>query len=213
MKKCGKCNEIKKINDFYVRKKSKDGYNNHCKDCINKRKREWELNNPEKVKNSYEKNKEKIIESRKNWALKNKEYIKNYKRKYSRSKRLMERMENDELLKSKIKISKSIGYSIKKYVNENKKYSKKSSSVDILGCTFKEFKIYIESKFKPWMTWKNYGKYNGEFDYGWDFDHIIPLSSVKTKEDIYKLNHYSNFQPLCSKVNRDIKRNYLDFIQ
>lgn len=56
------------------------------------------------------------------------------------------------------------------------------------------------------MSWDNYGKYNGEFNFGWDFDHIIPVSSAKTIEEVYKLNHYTNFQPLCSKINRDIKR-------
>lgn len=56
------------------------------------------------------------------------------------------------------------------------------------------------------MTWENYGKYNGELEYGWDIDHIIPLSSAKNEDDLLRLNHYTNLQPLCSKVNRDIKR-------
>jgi hypothetical protein len=56
------------------------------------------------------------------------------------------------------------------------------------------------------MTWDNYGLYNGELNYGWDVDHIIPLSSVKTEEELIKLNHYTNLQPLCSKINRYIKR-------
>jgi len=59
------------------------------------------------------------------------------------------------------------------------------------------------------MTWDNYGLYNGEFDYGWDIDHVIPLSSVDTIEDIIRLNNYVNLQPLCSKVNREIKRNII----
>jgi hypothetical protein len=57
------------------------------------------------------------------------------------------------------------------------------------------------------MTWDNYGLYNGELNYGWDIDHIIPLSSGKTEDDLINLNHYTNLQPLCSKINRDIKKN------
>ena len=55
------------------------------------------------------------------------------------------------------------------------------------------------------MNWENYGKYNGELNYGWDIDHIIPLSSAKSEEEVYKLNYYSNLQPLCSYTNRYIK--------
>jgi hypothetical protein len=56
-----------------------------------------------------------------------------------------------------------------------------------------------------------YGLYNGELNYGelnygWDIDHKIPLSSGKTEEKIIELNHYTNLQPLCSKINRDIKK-------
>ena len=75
-----------------------------------------------------------------------------------------------------------------------------------LGCSLEELKVYIESKFEPWMSWDNYGKYNGELNYGWDIDHITPISKANTEEDVIKLNHYSNLQPLCSRVNRDIKR-------
>ena len=56
------------------------------------------------------------------------------------------------------------------------------------------------------MSWNNRGRYNGEFNYGWDIDHIIPISSAKNEDDIIKLNHYTNLQPLCSKFNRDIKK-------
>lgn len=49
--------------------------------------------------------------------------------------------------------------------------------------------------------------HNGEKNYGWDIDHIQPLSEAKSKEEIIMLNHYTNLQPLCSKINRDIKKN------
>jgi hypothetical protein len=62
------------------------------------------------------------------------------------------------------------------------------------------------------MNWENYGKYNGELNYGWDIDHIIPISFAKTEEDVLRLNHYSNLQPLCSYINRFIKRDKYDNI-
>jgi len=60
------------------------------------------------------------------------------------------------------------------------------------------------------MTWENYGKYNGDADYGWDIDHIIPLSMAKTEEEIIKLCHHTNLQPLCSFTNRVIKKDKYD---
>ena len=43
------------------------------------------------------------------------------------------------------------------------------------------------------MNWKNYGE--------WHLDHIIPISYAKKEEEIYELNHYTNFQPLWAKDN------------
>ena len=89
-------------------------------------------------------------------------------------------------------------------------YTKKSKSCEILGCSFNELKTHLESKFEPWMNWDNRGLIkNGEFNIGWDIDHIIPLSSAKTEEEIIKLNHYTNLQPLCSMINRCIKKSKL----
>lgn len=88
---------------------------------------------------------------------------------------------------------------------KSKNYRLKNHTESILGCSFQEFKNYLESKFKPWMSWDNYGKYNGMEGFGWDLDHIIPSSYAKDEQHLIQLNHYTNFQPLCSYINRDIK--------
>jgi len=31
-------------------------------------------------------------------------------------------------------------------------------------------------------------------------------NTAKTEDEIYKLNHHTNFQPLCSVINRNIKK-------
>ena len=90
-------------------------------------------------------------------------------------------------------------------------FSKKSKTHEILGCSYEEFKLYLESKFESWMTWDNRGLYNGELNYGWDIDHIIPISSSKTENEIIRLSHFTNLQPLCSKINRDIKKDLFNF--
>ena len=43
------------------------------------------------------------------------------------------------------------------------------------------------------MSWENYGE--------WHVDHKIPLASAKTKEEVEKLFHHSNLQPLWAKDN------------
>ena len=74
-------------------------------------------------------------------------------------------------------------------------FTKKSYTSKILGCTWNEFKNYLEDN--------PYGfKINQE---GLDLDHITPISSAKSEEDIIKLNHYTNFQLLPSVYNRWIK--------
>jgi len=45
---------------------------------------------------------------------------------------------------------------------------------------------------------------------GWDIDHIIPISSAESEDDIIKLNHYTNLQPLCSYINRVVKRDKIN---
>ena len=57
------------------------------------------------------------------------------------------------------------------------------------------------------MNWGNKGLYNGTEGFGWDVDHIIPISTAVTEDDVIRLNHYTNLQPLCSYHNRFIKSN------
>jgi len=43
------------------------------------------------------------------------------------------------------------------------------------------------------MSWENRGK--------WHIDHIVPVSSAKTEQDIIKLNHYTNLRPMWASDN------------
>ena len=224
-KNCNKCNIEKDINLFRkhrsvckecmkdVRKleylknretimeRSKEYYKNNKEECKENGRKYYNEKNDEsykqKRKEYYELNKERIKEKRK-------EYLKNNKEKINENQRIYikYRTENDELFKLSKNIRTLISNTFITY-----KFKKGSKTHEILGCSFEEFKLYLESKFEPWMNWNNRALYNGELNYGWDIDHITPISSAKTKEDIINLNHYTNFQPLCSYKNRVIKRN------
>jgi len=84
-----------------------------------------------------------------------------------------------------------------------------------LGLSFEEFESYIESLFEPWMNWDNYGNINrripDEFNMTWHLDHILPTSIAENEWEVELLNHYTNFAPLCSRVNSYIKRDKLNF--
>jgi hypothetical protein len=220
MKNCKKCNIDKDLNEFNKDKTKKDGLDYRCKPC--RREYESKLYQTDKVqiyKKNYLKkynqdNKEKQIEYRKKYNQDNKEkqieYDKHYNQNNKEKIRAYERnrYKTDIIYNLRCNISASIFKSF-----TNNKHNKISNTQDILGCTFEEFKQHLEKLFEPWMTWENKGLYNGELNYGWDIDHIIPGSVAITIEDVIKLNHYTNLQPLCSKINRDIKRNRTDYYE
>ena len=214
-KVCSRCKFELNVTEFNKNKSVRDGYGCYCKSCraikrkelretngekANIRTQRWREKNPDKYisgnKKYIEQNLEKVKNTQKNYRKNNKDKVRNRKSIYQNNK-----IATDNLFKLKENIRKSILISIRR-----SGFKKTSKTANILGCSFEEFKIYIESKWQPWMNWDNHGKYNGELNYGWDIDHIIPSSSAKSEEEIVKLNHYTNLQPLCSKINRDIKR-------
>ena len=64
--------------------------------------------------------------------------------------------------------------------------------------------FYNHPKTGEKMTFDNHGLH------GWHLDHIIPLSTAKTEEDIIKLCHYTNLQPLWAEENLSKGNKILD---
>lgn len=71
------------------------------------------------------------------------------------------------------------------------------SSVKLLGCSIHRLKVWLESLFKPGMTWDNYGPT------GWHIDHKRPCASfnLRLKKDRAGCFHYTNLQPLWATEN------------
>lgn len=217
MKKCLKCKEEKEFSDFHKHKGTKDGYTSRCRECSLNEKKEYYEKNKEKVKEkvklyrennldkvkktvklNYDKNRDILLEYKKNyhienkdkldvlnsiWRDNNKDKIRNGAREYMSNRR-----KTDILFNLKEIISGLIRSSI-----ISKGYKKLHRTEIILGCSIQEFKEYIENKFIENMSWENHGD--------WHLDHKTPVSWGKNEDDIYKLNHYTNFQPLWEKDN------------
>lgn len=117
------------------------------------------------------------------YRKKNKDKINEYCRSYSKN-----RWKNDPLyrLKKNLRTRTSLAFT-------TKYWTKNSGNIDMLGTDYETAFKHIESQFKEGMTWDNRGE--------WHIDHIIPLSSAKTKEEMEKLCHYRNIQPLWKEEN------------
>jgi hypothetical protein len=215
-KVCKNCKIQKDLDSFYKNKKNKDNLQSSCKQCTNQAANLWRINNPEKIKINkkkyYEKhsvknkekikkyncdwrrkNKDKTSEYNKKWLLKNSEYQKEYRDKNKEyiKNQLQNRLNNDPDFKLKHSIRTLIRGSFKRACKGV--YKKGSKTENILGCDLYYFIEYISSKFTKDMSLNNHGE--------WHLDHIIPVSSAKTKDEIIKLNHYTNFQPLWAIDN------------
>jgi len=88
---------------------------------------------------------------------------------------------------------------------------KNTQSLKLLGLkTWQELAKHLEPQFYDHpktgekMTFDNHGFY------GWHIDHIVPLSTAKTEEDIIKLCHYTNLQPLWAEENLSKSSKILD---
>jgi hypothetical protein len=208
-KVCSKCKEEKNVCEFGKLKTSKDGFLYSCKKCNNKRSVDYRKNNPEKVleltrnwtkknpewvynrhKKWREENPEKNKELKKNWyknnPYKRKEYRENYKpRKHEQRKG---RRESDPIFA----LINNVRSRLYKYLTKLD-ITKKNKTFDIVGCNPLQLKEHLEKQFVDGMTWKNKGD--------WHIDHIIPLSSAKTEDELYKLCHYTNLQPLWAIDN------------
>lgn len=196
-KVCTQCKQQKDLINFNKNKRQKDRLQTTCKNC----QKRYNQNNKDKLKAYYDEwlceNKEsrKLVTKkyRQLNAKKYREYYKIYRLKpsFKESRRNYESYVRKNSVKFRIK--QSLRNRIRTFLINGQTKSK--STEKILGCSYQELIHYLEQKFQDGMNWNNYGLY------GWHIDHIIPLSSAKNENDLEKLCHYTNLQPLWAKDN------------
>lgn len=119
------------------------------------------------------------------WREENKKKVLNSERNYRKTRR-----SNDSLFKFLENTRSLINNSFKR-----RGCIKPRKTEEILGCSIDEFKIYILSKCPEGVTIENFSRF------GYHIDHIIPLASASSTEEIIKLCHYTNLQPLWCNDN------------
>lgn len=192
---CTICKKERELSLFSKHIRAKDGLHHDCKICASEYRKankeriaiynkQYEINNPEK---------------RKEWVMKNIAIV----REHSRKGQIKYREKNKEKIyaKHKEKLVNDPKYRFKRKFYEFIKdafrrqgFSKTNKNNEIIGCDYDFLRQYIESQFKDGMNWENI-----------HIDHIKPLSSAKTVEEITLLCHYTNLQPLFAKENQSKK--------
>lgn len=224
---CKRCDIIKNTLEFGKNKNNKDGLSIYCKECERNRSKKfneenqekrkliskkWRENNKEKQKESIrkylERNPDMVSSIRLKKYRENPEFLKKEREQrkiYYQKNKKTERKKNNEWKKNKLKtdplerIKKNIRDRIRECLTGE---NKSKRTFDIIGLDKENFKSYIENKFTEGMSWENYGK--------WHLDHIKPLYLSENEEDLIKLNHYTNLQPLWSEDNIKKNRKYVN---
>lgn len=169
--------------------------NKHREDLQKQRKIWW--------KNWYENNKDKNLERGKLWKKNNIEKVRQSKKQWNKNnKEKYSLMRKRELNNVNVRIALNIRNRLRIAILSQNTW-KKGKTIELLGCSIKELKIYLEKQFTEGMSWNNYGE--------WHIDHIKPLSrfNLSLLEEQKIACNFTNLQPLWA-IDNNKKGNKYD---
>lgn len=225
---CTNCGENKSLDHFSKKANGKYGRRSSCKSCerqyrlnntekIKGYRRQYYQNNKaaqlERARQHYLDNQEEKIKYQSEYYKENRESVLAYQNDYRtkhkdkiRKRNKQYRQVNKDKISSQrreahvYRRSNDVLYCIEKRYRSRLSsalrrggYKKSSRACKLLGCSWEELMTHLESQFQEGMSWENRGD--------WHIDHIIPLASAETEEDMAALCHYTNLQPLWAEDN------------
>jgi hypothetical protein len=204
MKKCNRCLINKSLDKFSKCKSNPDGLQYACKEC----QALYIKNNKNKIRddkipdNMIDKTYRICSLCNENKLLT--DYFKNNKCKggfypnckecNNKRNRKFAKNNPDKMLiywrKSLENIQRKLKSNISRRIR-NSLSSKKSKTMDYIGCSIDDFKKWLEYQFTNDMNWENYGKV-------WNIDHVKPCSSfdLTNEENIKECFSWENSRPL-----------------
>jgi hypothetical protein len=194
MKTCKICKIEKELTEFHTCGKYKDKvyYRGECTSCNKIHFAEEHKIAQKKYKKS-EKGRatRKLRRNTEEYRAKAREYDKvrgnKAERKRKQYENLKRKLKEDPFFRLKHNLRNRVRGAFKA-----KRWYKNNSVIDFIGCDLAALKAHIESLFTEGMSWDNYG--HGEKC--WTLDHKYPLSLAKSEEEMYKLCHFTNLQPM-----------------
>lgn len=103
--------------------------------------------------------------------------------------RIRKRRESDPIFDIKCRVRTLVSTYIYRRGHARSKRTKEILGID----SWQQLAIHLEKQFTEGMSWGNRKD--------WHVDHIVPISSANTEEDVIRLNHYTNLRPIWAKEN------------
>lgn len=178
--KCINCNVQKTDKDYYVKDKKTHRYDTTCKECRKLGAKKW-----------HQDNREQSLQNKKEWY----EGVKDNDDYKERALENVKKWHKYQYYNnSEYKLICLLRYNTLRIIKYGCK--KNCKTLEMLGCSVKHCRKWLESQFDNNMTWENHGSC-------WHIDHFIPISyfdfSIPDQQN--KCFHWSNIQPLHKKKN------------
>ncbi len=137
---------------------------------------------------AHHKNRGKRLVQMKSWRDKNLVLRRKYRREYNLRYRTTDKYRFENALRQRI---------FRAIKLRTKGTTKKCASTEsLLGCSIKDLRIYLESRFEVGMSWLNFGKV-------WHVDHIMPCAIFDLSRNNHQKRcfHFSNLRPCFAIEN------------
>lgn len=190
LKYCIDCKVTKPLEEFYLKKDSKDGHHSYCRNCHNIRNKKasdkWKRTPAGKQHMREYSAKLRNIPK---W----KEYNRNYSREYQKSEKGLEQrrlIDKRKRFNPAYKVHANMSRMIRSAIRKGKEGK---SWIFFVDYSLNQLIDHLQRQFTPKMTWGNYGSY-------WHIDHITPRSYFKytspCDDEFRQCWKLSNLQPL-----------------
>lgn len=211
-KTCSKCNTIKPVCQFTKASKSPDGLMYYCKPCQVEYRNQWRRLHGVKPRANIRTSSMQRCVCCKRWKVFSKfgadrtrvhgrnttckKCANESAKRYAISHR--SRLNDYQRIAYRKNVQRKLGRILRNRVYQALRgYHKSASSIELLGCSIDTFRVYLERRWAPGMSWDNYAVN------GWHIDHIIPCSAFDLTDPSEQRAcfHYTNQQPLWAKDN------------